>query len=168
MAELIPVAQNENRILFLRGYKVMLDRDLANLYEVPTKVLNQAVRRNRERFPLDFMFEMTWEEIEVLQSRSQFVTLKKGKNIKYLPLVFTEHGVAMLSSVLKSPRAIQVNIEIMRAFASLRSILSSHKGLAEKLVQLETKYDSQFKIVFDAIRQLMKPPVTGNRKIGFK
>lgn len=167
MVELIPVAQIENRILFLRGYKVMLDRDLANLYGVPTKALNQAVRRNRDRFPPDFMFELTWEEIEALQSRSQIVTLKKGKNIKYLPLVFTEHGVAMLSSVLKSPRAVHVNIEIMRAFARLRSILSSHKDLSEKLAQLEKKYDSQFKVVFDTIRQLMAPPATHNRKIGF-
>jgi len=167
MSELLPLAPIENRILFLRGHKVMLDRDLAELYGVATKALNQAVRRNRDRFPPDFMFELTWDEIEMLESRSQIVTLKKGKNIKYLPLVFTEHGVAMLSSVLRSSRAIHVNIEIMRAFARLRSILSSHRDLAGKLAELEKKYDANFKVVFDAIRQLMTPPEKPRCKIGF-
>ncbi len=146
----------------------MLDRDLANLYGVATKALNQAVRRNRDRFPADFMFQLTWAELETLQLRSQIVTLEKGKHIKYLPLVFTEHGVAMLSSVLRSSKAVQVNIEIMRTFARLRTILASHKDLAAKMVQLENKYDAQFKIVFDTIRQLMAPPATPKPGIGFK
>ncbi|MDO8526834.1 MAG: ORF6N domain-containing protein [Deltaproteobacteria bacterium] len=169
MTELMAEDRIENCILFLRGHKVILDRDLAVLYEVQTKTLNQAVRRNRDRFPADFMFELTWEEVERLESRSQIVTLKKGKNIKYLPFIFTEQGVAMLASILKSPRAVHVNIEIMRAFVRLRTMIATHKGLAQKLEQLEKKYDQRFKYVFDAIRQLMEPPATKSKNpIGFR
>ena len=145
----------------------MVDTDLADLYEVPVKVLNQAVKRNRSRFPEDFMFKLSAEEADSL--RSHFVTLKvgRGRHRKYLPFAFTEQGVAMLSSVLRSKRAVQVNIEIMRAFVRLRQILASNAQLARKLDALEKKYDAQFKVVFDAIRQLMTPPDTKKRKIGF-
>ncbi len=136
------------------------------LYGVPTKVLNQAVKRNIERFPEDFMFQLTWEE-SVKFSRSQIVTLKRGGNVKYQPYAFTEHGVAMLSSILRSPRAIQVNIQIMRTFAKLREIISANRNLARRLDELERKYDTQFKMVFDAIRQLMMPPSRPQRRIGF-
>ena len=146
----------------------MLDTDLAELYEVETKVLNQAVKRNLDRFPADFCFQLTANEADALDRlRSQIVTLKRGEHRKYLPYVFTEQGVAMLSSVLHSPRAVQVNIEIMRAFVRLRRMLASNAGLARKLAALEKKYDAQFKIVFDAIRQLMSPPEPKRREIGF-
>ena len=168
-AELIPDERIENAILLIRGCKVMLDRDLAALYDVPTKVLNQQVRRNIRRFPDDFMFQLTAEEADA--SRSQFVTLKRGQNIKYLPYAFTEQGVAMLSSVLNSDRAIEVNIAIMRAFVRLREILSTHKDLARKLDALErklAKHDDNFTVVFDAIRQMMEPPSGPKKKrIGF-
>ena len=163
----VPVERIEGAILFVRGHKVMLDHDLARLYEVPTKVLNQAVKRNHERFPSDFLFQLTPDEIAVL--RSQFVTLNRGRgrHSKYLPYAFTEQGVAMLSSVLRSKRAVQVNIEIMRAFVRLRRMLASNEELARKLAALEKKYDSQFRVVFEAIRELMAPPTTKRRKIGF-
>ena len=156
-------------IQLLRGHKVMLDADLAALYGVETKVLNQAVQRNLERFPEDFMFQLTEDETDRL--RSQTVTLKKGRgqHRKYLPYAFTEQGVAMLSSVLKSPRAIQVNIEIMRAFVSLRQLVTSNADLARKLNALERKYDGQFKIVFAAIRELTEPVTKKRgRPIGFR
>lgn len=148
----------ESRILFLRGQKVMLDIDLAPLYKVKVKALNQAVKRNIERFPMDFMFQLTAEEAAFL--RSQTVTLKsgRGKHRKYLPYAFTEPGVAMLSSVLRSPRAVRVNIEIMRAFVRLRQMLATHADLARKLELLEKKHGAQFKLVFDAICELMIPP----------
>ena len=159
----------EHKIYFIRDARVMIDRDLAELYGVPTKVLNQAVKRNIQRFPDDFMFQLTWDEVDF--SRSQIVTLKRGRNIKYLPYVFTEHGVAMLSSVLKSERAIQVNIAIMRTFAKLKEILATHKELAAKLGELETKvgkHDQDIRLIFEAIRQLMaRPPEPSKRKIGF-
>ena len=147
---------------------MMLDADLADLYEVPVRVLNQAVKRNIERFPVDFMFQLTKKEDESL--RSQIVILKKDRGVhrKYLPYVFTEQGVAMLSGVLNSRRAVQVNIEIMRAFVKLREMLATHKDLAKKLEEIEKKYDKQFKIVFDAIRELMKPPAPKRRQIGFR
>lgn len=147
--------------------KVMLDADLAALYEVEAKVLNQAVKRNIDRFPQDFMFQLTPEEASFV--RSQIVTLKtgRGQHRKYLPHAFTEQGVAMLSSVLHSPRAIQVNIEIMRAFVRLRQMLQANVDLAKKLAALESKYDAQFRVVFDAIRELMTPPQKPRRKIGF-
>jgi phage regulator Rha-like protein len=155
----------ERRILLIRGQKVMLDSHLAELYGVETKVLKRAVRRNRDRFPHDFMLELTGQEYEIL--RSQFGTLRWGEHAKYLPYVFTEQGVAMLSTVLNSKRAIQVNIEIMRAFVRLREILATHKDLARKLEGMEKKYDEQFAVVFRAIRELMTPPNPPKRRIGF-
>jgi len=165
---LIPVDRIEKAILLIRGQKVMLDADLAELYGVETRVLVQAVKRNLERFPEDFMFQLNKDDVDFL--RSQIVTLKKGRgqHSKYLPYAFTEQGVAMLSSVLRSQRAIQVNIEIMRAFIRLRQMLASHVKLARKLDALEKKYDAQFKQVFEAIRQLMAPPEPKRRAIGFR
>jgi hypothetical protein len=182
-------AKIERAILLIRGEKVMLDADLAALYGVATRVLIQAVKRNAERFPPDFMFQLTKEEVDLL--RSQFVTSKSASRLnqgesgilrsqfvipkitdprggrRYPPYAFTEQGVAMLSSVLHSPRAIAVNIEIMRTFIRLRRMLASHADLARKLEALEKKYDAQFKVVFDAIRQLMAPPKPKRRRIGF-
>ena len=157
----------ENKILLIRGEKVMIDADLAGLYEVPVKVLNQAVKRNIDRFPADFMFQLSKEEDDSL--RSQTVTLKKGRGThrKYLPYVFTEQGVAMLSSVLNSERAVKVNIEIMRAFVKLRQMLASNAELMKKMTDLEKKYDDQFKVVFQAIYELMKPPEPKKKQIGF-
>ena len=166
---LAPADRIEAAILLIRGEKVLLDADLAGLYAVETRVLIQAVKRNVERFPPDFMFQLTKEEVDLL--RSQFVISKIGDprgGRRYPPYAFTEQGVAMLSSVLHSPRAIAVNIEIMRAFIRLRRILASHANLARKLETLEKKYDAQFKMVFDAIRKLMAPPETKRRRIGFK
>ena len=167
MTKMILTERIERSILLIRGHKVMLDDDLAELYDVQTKVFNQAVRRNRNRFPSDFMFQLTDREYHSL--RSQIVTLNsgRGRHRKYLPYAFTEQGVAMLSSVLRSNRAVQVNIEIMRAFVRLREVLATHKDLAAKLEAIEKKYDAQFKVVFDAIRQLMIPPEPKKRKIGF-
>ena len=157
----------ERAILVLRGHKVMLDSDLADLYEVATKVLLQAVKRNPERFPSDFMFQLNKQEVASL--RSQFVTSNKpGRGgRRYAPYAFTEQGVAMLSTVLNSPRAIAVNIEIMRAFVRLRRILASNKELARRLDELEAKTDARFQQVFEAIRQLMAPPEPKKRPIGF-
>ncbi len=183
---LVPVERIEGAILLIRGEKVMLDADLAALYGVETRVLVQAVKRNADRFPPDFMFQLTKEEVNLL--RSQFVTSKSESRInkeksgilksqivisswggrrRSFPHAFTEQGVAMLSSVLNSPRAIAVNIEIMRAFIRLRRMLASHTDLARKLEALEKKYDAQFKVVFDAIRKLMAPPEPKRRRIGF-
>jgi hypothetical protein len=164
----IPPERIEKAIYLIRGEKVMLDRALASLYGVTTKVFNQAVKRHRERFPPDFMFQLSREESQALSSRSQFVTLKRGHNIKYRPYVFTEHGILMLSSILKSDRAIQVNIEVMRTFVRLRAMLASNTELAKKLEDLERKYDRQFKAVFDAIRELMTPAPTPVKPIGFR
>ena len=156
MKALIPLEVIEQRILLVRGQKVMLDADLAALYGVETKQLVRAVKRNILRFPEDFMFQLSNDEFENL--RYHFGTSSHWGGRRYPPYAFTEHGVAMLSSVLNSPRAVQVNIQIMRTFAKLREIMSQHKDLARRLDELETKYDAQFKIVFDAIRQLMAPP----------
>ena len=171
---LIPAERVERRILPIRGQKVMLDADLATLYGVNTKVLNQAVKRNSERFPRDFMFRLTRKEADCLRDygdsaalRSQIVTSNGRGGRRYLPLAFTEQGVAMLSSVLRSPRAVQVNIAIMRAFVKLREILATHRELARRLEELESRYDEQFKVVFDAIRALMSPPAKPRRRIGF-
>ena len=162
----VPVKQVELSILSIRSERVMLDMDLASLYRVETKVLLQAVRRNIERFPEDFMFQLTPVEWDVL--RSQFVTSKGRGGRRYRPYVFTEQGVAMLSSVIRSPTAIQVHIEIMRAFVRLRRLLESHDDLARKLSDLEKTYDRQFAVVFEAIRQLMNPPEeTKTGRIGF-
>ncbi len=189
-SHLIPAARIERRILLLRGQKVLLDFQLAELYEVETKALNQAVKRNIERFPGDFMFQLTAEETEqILRSqivtssdgkwsqavtgpgakaskttkthptmRSQSVTASEKRNIRFLPFAFTEQGVAMLSSVLRSSRAVQVNIAIMRTFVQLRQMLASSAELAGRLAALEAKYDEQFKVVFDAISELMAAP----------
>jgi hypothetical protein len=162
----IPQERIERRILLIRGQKVMLDADLAELYNVDTKVLNQAVKRNLERFPRDFMFRLAKKELAGL--RSQFVTSNEGRGgRRSSPYAFTEQGVAMLSSVLHSPRAVKVNIAIMRAFVKLREILASHRQLARKLEEMESRYDSQFSAVFNAIRELMEPPVKPRRRIGF-
>lgn len=156
----------ENKIFLIRGKKVMLDKDLALLYEVPTKRPNEQVKRNIKRFPDDFMVQLSKEEYYSL--RSQFATLKRGQHRKYLPYAFTEQGVAMLSSVLNSERAIQVNIQIMRTFTKLREIFATHKDLQRKIEDMESKYDKQFKIVFEAIRQLLEPPPEKPKgRIGF-
>ena len=144
----------------------MIDRALAKLYDVETKTLNQAVKRNIERFPEDFMLQLTTEEAKSL--RSQFVTLKRGQHLKYLPYAFTEHGILMLSSVLNSKRAIQVNIQIMRTFTKLREMLATHAKLRHKIEEMEEKYDDQFKIVFEAIKQLLEPPQKSKELIGFR
>ena len=143
----------------------MLDSDLAELYGVETKRLNEQVRRNPNRFPPDFMFQLTAGEWESL--RSQFATLKRGAHRKYLPYVFTEHGALMLANVLNSERAAQTSVQVVRAFVRLRQMLTSNAELARKLAALENKYDAQFKVVFDAIRQLMSPPARPKREIGF-
>ncbi|MCK5505442.1 MAG: ORF6N domain-containing protein, partial [Thermodesulfovibrionia bacterium] len=150
------------------GQKVMLDAHLAELYGVTTKRFNEQVKRNLKRFPPDFMFRLNEEEYQAL--RSQIATLKpgRGKHRKYLPYLFTEQGIAMLSGILNSDRAIQVNIAVMRAFVKLREMIASNKDFAKRFDELEKKYDAQFKIVFDAIRQLMSPPEKKKRKIGFK
>lgn len=163
----IPAVRIEKAILQLRGEKVMLDSDLAELYGVEIRTLVQAVKRNLDRFPSDFMFQLSKDEHDFL--RSQIVTLKKGRgqHRKYEPYAFTEQGVAMLSSVLRSPQAVQVNIEIMRAFVSLRAMTADNKALARRLNQLEEKYDKQFAVVFDAIREMMNPPEGDKHPIGF-
>jgi hypothetical protein len=156
----------ETRIFLIRGQKIMLSTHLAELYEVEPRVLVQAVKRNIERFPEDFMFQLSAEEFVSL--KSQFVTSSWGGLRRAAPYAFTEQGVAMLSSVLHSPRAVQVNIEIMRAFVRLRQMLQQNADLARKLAALERKYDAQFKVVFDAIRGLMAPPVPRRKRIGFR
>ncbi len=168
MSTLVPVEIIEKHILVLRNQKVMLSADLTELYGVEPKVLVQAVKRNIKRFPEDFMFQLTQDEGRFL--RSQFVTLKKGRgqHAKYPAYAFTEQGIAMLSSVLNSDRAIAVNIEIMRAFVKLREMVASHKVLAKKLEELEKKYDAQFKVVFDTIHALLEPPKKPKRRIGFE
>jgi len=144
---------------------MMLDSDLAELYGVETKRLNEQVRRNLNRFPPDFMFQLTAEEWESL--RSQFATLKRGEHRKYLPFAFTEHGALMLANVLNSERAAQTSVQVVRAFVRLRQMLAANAELARKLEAMENKYDRQFKVVFDAIRQLMSPPARPKREIGF-
>ncbi len=165
LGSVIPSERIERRIFYLRAVKVMLSPDLAELYDVPVKVLNQAVRRNLDRFPEDFMFQLTQDEFGIL--KSQFVTSSWG-GMRRAPYAFTEQGIAMLSSVLRSPRAIGVNIEIMRAFVKLRQMLVSNDELARQLNALEKKSDRQFEIVFDAIRQLMTPPPPKTKPIGFR
>jgi len=167
MPNLIPQERIQDRIYLIRGQKVMVDSDLAGLYGVETKVLNQAVRRNIKRFPEDFMFQLTKEESNSL--RSQFVTLKRGQHSKYLPYAFTENGVAMLSSVLNSARAIQVNIQIMRTFTRLRELLATHKDLRQKVEQMEKRLDQLPRVIFHIIRSLLEPKTKVKRigKIGF-
>lgn len=171
MPKIVALERVERRIFLLRGHKVMLSTDLAELYGVEPRTLVQAVKRNLERFPQDFMFRLSWKELVALQRlrnpRSQIVILESGANIKYVPFAFTEQGVAMLSSVLKSRRAVLVNIAIMRAFVRLREWLATHKDLARRLDALEQKYDAQFRGVFEAIRELMKPSEPSRHRIGF-
>lgn len=152
-------------IVVIRGQKVILDADVASLYGVETRALVQAVKRNLERFPSDFMFQVTSAEMRVL--RSQTVMSSSWGGRRSTPFAFTEHGVAMLSSVLRGDRATMVNIEIMRAFVGLREALASHTALVRKLESLEQKFDAQFRVVFDAIRRLMKPPKRPRKQIGF-
>jgi len=164
---MVPVERIEQKIILIRGQKVMLDRDLAELYGIETKTLKQAVRRNIDRFPDDFMFLLDREEVAIL--RSQIVTSRSENwgGARYQPMAFTEQGVAMLSSVLKSKQAVVMNIAIMRTFVQLRKMLESHVELANKLEELESKYDKQFRIVFDALRELMAPPEPNKNPIGF-
>jgi len=174
---LIPNERIVQSIFVVRGQKVMIDNDLSILYGVETKVLNQSVKRNTDRFPEDFMFRLTNEEADSL--RSQIVTLKnqplypqsntpkRGAHRKYQPYVFTEQGILMLSSVLKSERAIQVNIQIVRTFIKLREMLSNYKEVREKIESMEKKYDQRFKIVFDTLKQLLREEEKPKRKIGF-
>jgi hypothetical protein len=165
-SELVPLEHVERVILVLRSHRVILDGDLAAMYGVQPKVLNQSVKRNRERFPEDFMFQLSRDERDHL--RSQIVTSRSWGGRRHLPYAFTEQGVAMLSSVLRSPRAVQVNIEIMRAFVRLRQMLQANADLAKKLQALEKKYDSRFRVVFDAIRELTEPTAKPKRPIGFR
>lgn len=161
----VPAKCITGNILLIRGQRVMLDEDLATIYGVTTKRLNEQVRRNKDRFPEDFMFPLTREEFAVL--RSQFATSRWGGR-RYPPNAFTEHGAIMLASVLKSPIAIEASIQVVRAFVRLRELLASNKELDRKLTELERKYDKKFQIVFDAIRQLMEPVIKPKSKIGFK
>ena len=165
---LIPQESIEGKILFIRGKKVMLDRDLAALYGVETSYLKRQVKRNIERFPEDFMFQLSKEELE--NWRCQFVTSNSTDKmgLRYPPYAFTEQGVAMLSGVLNSPRAVKVNIQIMRTFTKLREMLATHKDLQKKIVAIEGKYDKQFKVVFDALRGLIEPPKKPKSRIGFR
>jgi hypothetical protein len=162
----VPVGRIDTRIYAIRGYHVMLSSHLAELYEVPPKALNQAVKRNRDRFPSDFMFQLTRREFENL--KSQFVTSSWGGIRRSTPYAFTQEGVAMLSSVLNSSRAVQVNIAIMRAFVQLRQLARTHKELSEKVTAMEKRYDANFRVVFQAIRKLLDPPrVPPRHRMGF-
>jgi len=169
---LIPIEVIENRIFILRGHRVMLDRDLAELYGVETRVLNQAVGRNSDRFPEDFMFQLTMEEGKaVLLSRSQFVTLKRGHNVKYRPSVFTEHGAVMLANVLRSSVAVRASIQVVRAFVHLRQMLATNQGLARKIEALERKvgkHDADLQAILSVLQKLLQPPpAPAKRPIGF-
>lgn len=164
MKAIVPIEVIERKIYLIRGQKVMLDSDLAELYGVETKALKRAVKRNIDRFPDDFMFSLTVEEFQNLRCQIGASSWGGGR---YLPYVFTENGIAMLSGVLESKRAIAVNIQIMRTFTKLRDLLLTHKDLKQRLDELEKKYDMQFKVVFDAIRELMTPPEPKKKKIGF-
>ena len=162
----------ESVIVVARGHRVIVAADLARIYGVETRVLNQAVKRNLEKFPGDFMFRLTRDEAEtVFRSRSQSVILKQGQNIKFLPYAFTEHGAIMAANILNSPHAVQMSVFVIRAFVRLRHIVTTHKELAAKLTELERQvesHDSHIRSLFEAIRQLMEPPVQKSRRIGFK
>ena len=163
---LVPMERIERAIIEVRSEKVMLDSELAEIYGVETKALNRAVKRNASRFPVDFMFQLTAEEAESL--RCQTGTSNEGRGgRRYLPYAFTEHGALMLANVLNSERAAQTSVQVVRAFVKLRQMLASNAELARKLAAMEKKYDAQFKVVFDAIRQLMSPPARPKREIGF-
>jgi phage regulator Rha-like protein len=163
---LLPTERIEHAILVVRGERVMLDEDIAALYGVETKNLVKAMKRNLDRFPIDFMFQLTPEEVESL--RFHFGTSNGRGGRRYPPYAFTEQGVAMLSSVLRSERAVRVNVEIMRAFVRLRREITSRADLVRRFDELEKKYDGQFTVVFDALRQMMTPPERGTRRIGFQ
>ena len=165
MKDIVPV---QAKILFIRGHRVMADSDLAEIYGVTTKRLNEQVRRNKDRFPLDFMFRLT--RIEAASLRSQNATLKigRGKHRKFLPYAFTEHGAIMLASVLNSSQAVKMSVYVVRAFVKLREAVKAHRDLAYRLDRLERKYDHRFKVVFEAIRNLMEPPKKTLSKIGFR
>jgi hypothetical protein len=167
---LIPIEQIEKMIYWIHGQRVMLDADLARIYGVSTARLNEQIKRNRERFPRDFMFQLTRAEFQVLMS--QFATSRAGRGGRRKPpFVFTEHGAIMIASVLNSVIAVQASVHVVRAFVRLRALLAAHKELAQKLTDLERKllhHDAQFKVVFDAIRQLMGPPSPKRRRIGFR
>ncbi|MBP9663312.1 MAG: ORF6N domain-containing protein [Pyrinomonadaceae bacterium] len=176
MNALIPLERVESRILFIRGEKVIVDSDLAQLYGVTTSNFNKAVKRNIERFPSDFMFQLTKEEFESLRfqtgisnesMRSQFATSKERGGRRYLPYAFTEHGALMAANILNSDRAVEASVQVVRAFVKLRQMLASNAELARKVEALEQKYAANFKVVFDAIKQLMAPPTSPNSKIGF-
>ncbi len=170
MSAIIPIDTIQQKIYLIRGQKVMLDRDLAELYYVETRALNQAVRRNINRFPDDFMFQLSQEEIENWKSQI-VISNKERMGLRKRPYAFTEHGVIMLANVLNSPRAAQASIQVVRAFIKLREIFSTHKALASKLHQLERKIeknDKEINVIFQAIRALMSPPEKKQRKIGFK
>jgi len=162
---IVPQETIEAKIFLVRGQKVMLDRDLALLYQVRAIALRQAVKRNRHRFPEDFVFQLSREEAEALVSQTVIPSRRSFGGA--LPYVFTEQGVAMLSSVLRSERAALVNVAVMRAFVKLREMLASHRDLARRLEEMEKRYDAQFRVVFDAIRELMKPPEKPRKRIGF-
>lgn len=165
MASLVTQARIAGSILWLRGQKVLLDEDLASLYGVETRALIQAVKRNRERFPADFMFQLSTREVVGLRSQTVISNRRGGRRTR--PYAFTEQGVAMLSSVLNSPRAIRVNVEIMRAFVRMRELVATHRDLVRKLEALERKYDGQFRAVFEAIRRLMVADAKPRRRVGF-
>jgi phage regulator Rha-like protein len=162
-----PLEAVEQHIYTLRGQRVMLDSDLAKLYGVTTKRLNEQVRRNLERFPGDFAFQLEGKELALLRSQIATLKLRRGEHRKYLPYVFTEHGAVMLASVLNSPTAVAMSIQVVQAFVRLRSVLATHKEFAKRLEALEKKTDAQFKVVFDSIRQLIQPPATPRKAIGF-
>ena len=165
MTNIVPIESVTEKIYLIRGIKVMLDKDLAALYGVGNKVLKQEARRNIDRFPFDFMFELSKKEYQSLRSQNE--TLKRGQHSKYLPFVFTEQGVAMLFSVLKSEKAVHVNIQIMRAFIMMRKMSISNEPLNQKIIAMERKYDKQFQIVFEMIKQLMEQDEKPKRKIGY-
>ena len=163
------LAKADPPILTVRGQKVILDSDLADIYGVPTKRLNEQVRRNSDRFPPDFLIRLTPEELEEIQrSRSQNATLKRGSNIKYLPFAFTEHGAIMAATLLNSPQAVQMSVFVVRAFVRLRQSLAGYTELKRRLDELEASYDEQFAALFEAIRELMTPPEPPRKEIGFK
>lgn len=164
---MIPAERIEKAILSIRGEKVMLDSDLAELYGVETRVLNQAVKRNASRFPEDFMFQLNADEIAKLNRSQIVIGSQKHRDPRFPPHAFTEHGALMLANVLNSERAAQTSVQVVRAFVRLRQMLASNAELSRKLAALENKYDAQFKVVFDAIRQLMSPPAKPKREIGF-
>lgn len=173
---LVPTESIERSILVIRGHKVMLDSDLAKLYGVETKILLRAVRRNLNRFPGDFMFQLTDEEWEILRihfgtsnNPAQDGGSQRGRGgRRYNPYVFTEHGLLMLANVLNSDRAIGVSIEIVRAFIRLRQLMTEHEELKQRILEMEQRYDKQFAVVFDAIMELMQPPEQPTRQIGFR